>query len=129
MPRNVISIGSCITVDNAARAPATRRSKRAPSAPIETRDAVGAGSATQTLPAEQWSLARPAQCHRNMAAILALIFVPALAAILFMMGIAVHSHSLATGAAAVIFVSLAMGVFGGLMKLMRTWEAGDEHEA
>lgn len=68
-----------------------------------------------------------------MAAIFALIFVPALAAMLFMLGLLRGSPSLASGAAAAIFVALAMGVFIGLLRLVRQWEApveaGDEHRA
>jgi hypothetical protein len=64
-----------------------------------------------------------------MAAIFALIFVPALAAILFMLGILHGNLSLSSGAAAAVFVVLATGVFVGLLRLMRQWEAGDEHRA
>jgi hypothetical protein len=64
-----------------------------------------------------------------MAAIFALIFVPGFAAILFMLGILRDSPSLASGVAAAIFIALAMGVFVGLLRLMRQWEAGDEHRA
>jgi hypothetical protein len=64
-----------------------------------------------------------------MAAIFALIFVPALAAMLFMVGILPGHLTIATGAAAVTFIALAMGVFLGLLRLMRQWEAGDEHRA
>jgi len=55
-----------------------------------------------------------------MAAIMALIFVPALAAV----GLMVMSN-LGTPAAilaAMTFTLLAAGLFGGLFKLARTWE-------
>ena len=60
-----------------------------------------------------------------MAAILALIFVPAFAAILFMVGLASGTPTLATAAAATIFIALAAGVFVGLMRLMRHWEVDE----
>jgi hypothetical protein len=64
-----------------------------------------------------------------MAAIFALIFVPALAAMLFMLGLLHGNPSLASCAAVAIFVTLAMGVFVGLLRLMRQWEEADEHHA
>ena len=64
-----------------------------------------------------------------MAAIFALIFVPALVAMLFMIGVLRGDLSFATGAAAAVFVSLAMGVFIGLLRLMRQWETADEKRA
>jgi putative effector of murein hydrolase LrgA (UPF0299 family) len=56
-----------------------------------------------------------------MAAIMALIFVPALAAVVLMIMSNVGASPAAT-IAAVFFAMLAMGVFGGLAKLARRWE-------
>jgi hypothetical protein len=57
----------------------------------------------------------------GMAAIMALVFVPALAAIGFMvMGNAGGTTSAVF--ATFIFTALAAGVFGGMAKLARGWE-------
>jgi hypothetical protein len=56
-----------------------------------------------------------------MAAIMALIFVPAL----FVVGIMIMTNvgsSVAAILATLLFSVLAFGVFGGLMKLARKWE-------
>ena len=57
-----------------------------------------------------------------MAAVFALIFVPGLAAVLFMLGTNQGQLSFATAAAATVFVALATGIFMGLLRLSRTWE-------
>jgi hypothetical protein len=56
-----------------------------------------------------------------MAAVMALIFVPAIAAIGFMVMSNLGTSPAAT-AAALIFAMLAMGIFAGLFKLARRWE-------
>jgi amino acid transporter len=59
----------------------------------------------------------------GMAAVFALIFVPAIAAILCMLG-EVHGHlSLATVAATTTFLALIIGLLTGLFRLARQWEA------
>jgi hypothetical protein len=68
------------------------------------------------------ALARRAQCTIGMAAIFALVFVPALAAVLFMVGLARDGMSWSAGIATVIFVALAAGTFTGLFRLARVWE-------
>ncbi|HEY6038469.1 MAG TPA: hypothetical protein VIV58_29505 [Kofleriaceae bacterium] len=57
-----------------------------------------------------------------MAAIFALVFVPAVAAVLFMLG-DVHGHlSFASVSATVIFVGLLTGLLTGLFRLARQWD-------
>jgi putative effector of murein hydrolase LrgA (UPF0299 family) len=57
-----------------------------------------------------------------MAAVMALIFVPALAAVLLMLG-DLHGHlSITTVLATGMFVALATGVFSGTLKMFRTWD-------
>jgi hypothetical protein len=57
-----------------------------------------------------------------MAAILALVFVPAVAAILFMIG-NIHGHlSVTSVAATVIFLALLGGLLTGLFRLARQWD-------
>lgn len=57
-----------------------------------------------------------------MAAVFALVFVPGLAAVLFMLGLTGSGMTLATGAAAFVFVALATGLIAGLFRLAHTWE-------
>lgn len=57
-----------------------------------------------------------------MAAIFALVFVPALFGVLFMVGLARDGMSWSTGVATAIFVALAAGLFTGLFRLTRQWE-------
>jgi putative effector of murein hydrolase LrgA (UPF0299 family) len=57
-----------------------------------------------------------------MAAVMALIFVPALAAVLFMLGTLQGHLSISTVIAAAIFVALTMGVFGGAFQMFRHWD-------
>lgn len=69
--------------------------------------------------------ARAEEC--GMAAIFALIFVPALAAVLFMIG-GVHGHlSFSTGLAATVFVALATGLLTGLFRLAHSWDEESSH--
>jgi hypothetical protein len=56
-----------------------------------------------------------------MAAIMALIFVPAIAAIGFMVMSNVGTSPAAT-VASIMFAVLAMGVFTALLSLVRRWE-------
>ncbi len=58
-----------------------------------------------------------------MAAILALVFVPALAATLLMFGIVGGGMSFTAAAAGTIFVALAAGMLIGLLRLARTWDS------
>jgi hypothetical protein len=58
-----------------------------------------------------------------MAAIFALVFVPAVAAILFMLG-DIHGHmSFTTFAATMTFFALIGGLITGLFRLARQWDA------
>ena len=57
-----------------------------------------------------------------MAAIFALVFVPALAAVLFMLGLLNGGLTIATVSAALLFVALATGVFAGLYRMVHRWE-------
>ena len=57
-----------------------------------------------------------------MAAVFALVFVPALAAVLLMAGVVRGSLSLSTGLAATVFIALAAGMLAGLFRLARKWE-------
>jgi hypothetical protein len=60
---------------------------------------------------------------RVMAAVFALIFVPALAAALCILG-GIHGHvSFATIAAGSLFLVLTGGLLGVLFRLSRQWEA------
>jgi hypothetical protein len=52
----------------------------------------------------------------------ALGFVPGLAAILFMFGLAGGGPSLSTGFAALVFAALATGLIAGLFRLAHTWD-------
>ena len=57
-----------------------------------------------------------------MAAIFALVFVPAVAAVLFMLG-DIHGHlSVTSIAATVIFLGLLTGMLTGLFRLARQWD-------
>jgi endonuclease/exonuclease/phosphatase (EEP) superfamily protein YafD len=60
-----------------------------------------------------------------MAAIFALIFVPAMAAVLFMIGTLHRGISIATVSATLIFVALATGIIVGLVRLMNQWESAE----
>lgn len=62
-----------------------------------------------------------------MAAVFALVFVPAIGAVLFMLGGLYGGISVATISATLMFVALVVGTLGGLFKMSRTWDA-DEHE-
>jgi len=57
-----------------------------------------------------------------MAAVFALVFVPGLAAVLFMLGLVGDGVTLATGAASFVFVALATGLIAGLFRLAHAWE-------
>lgn len=58
-----------------------------------------------------------------MAAIFALVFVPAVAAVLFMLG-DVHGHvSFTTFAASLTFCALIGGLITGLFRLAHQWDA------
>ena len=58
----------------------------------------------------------------DMAAIFALVFVPAVAAVLFMLG-DIHGHfSVASIAATGIFLALLVGLLTGLFRLARQWD-------
>lgn len=57
-----------------------------------------------------------------MAAIFALVFVPAFAAVLFVLG-DLHGHmSLSSIAAAGMFVALVAGLIAGLFRMSRVWD-------
>jgi hypothetical protein len=58
----------------------------------------------------------------DMAAIFALIFVPGLAAVLFMVGLVSGGMTLATGFASLVFVALSTGLVAGLFRLAHTWD-------
>jgi hypothetical protein len=61
-----------------------------------------------------------------MAAIFALVFVPAVAAVLFMLG-DIHGHLSVTSVAATgMFVALLGGLLAGLFRLARQWD-GSTH--
>jgi hypothetical protein len=79
--------------------------------------AVCAGSSGATRVA----LACVAQNPLGMAAIMALIFVPALAAVGFMVMSNIGTSPAGT-VASICFAVLAMGVFAALFKLARRWE-------
>jgi hypothetical protein len=57
-----------------------------------------------------------------MAAVLALVFLPALAAAGFMILVVRDDLSLATAFAGIVFTTLAAGVFGGALRMARRWE-------
>ena len=62
-----------------------------------------------------------------MAAIFALVFVPAVAALLFMLG-DVHGHlTFATIAATLTFVGLLGGLLTGLFRLAGQWDSSSTH--
>lgn len=59
---------------------------------------------------------------RDMAAIFALVFVPALAAVLFLLG-DLHGHvSFTSIAAAGMFLALVAGLITGLFRMSRVWD-------
>lgn len=58
----------------------------------------------------------------SMAAVFALVFVPGLAAVLFMLGGNQGQLSFGSAFAATVFVALAAGIFTGLLRLTRQWE-------
>ncbi|MFT3697149.1 MAG: hypothetical protein QM831_28665 [Kofleriaceae bacterium] len=62
-----------------------------------------------------------------MAAIFALVFVPAIGAVLFMLGGLHGQLSLGTLAATTMFVALCVGAIGGLFKMSREWDAEEQH--
>jgi len=57
-----------------------------------------------------------------MAAVFALVFVPGLAATLFMLGGLHGDLSFASAGAATVFIALASGMFTGLLRLTHRWE-------
>ena len=63
----------------------------------------------------------------GMAAVFALIFVPTLAAVLFMLGGLDGSLSFSTGLATAVFVSLAIGILVGLFRLVHAWDGESPH--
>lgn len=64
----------------------------------------------------------------RMAAIFALVFVPALAAVGFMILSAAQGElTFGTALATAMFAMLAMGVFYGLLKMARQWDAEPTH--
>jgi hypothetical protein len=58
----------------------------------------------------------------GMAAIFALVFVPGLAAVLFMVGLIGGGLTFATGFASLVFVALSMGLVTGLFRLAHKWD-------
>jgi hypothetical protein len=58
----------------------------------------------------------------GMAAVMALVFVPALAALGFMFGTTRGNLTFGTGLAMMCFAMLAAGVFYGLFRMTRKWE-------
>ncbi len=76
-------------------------------------------------PARKYAIARAArlaQSRRRMAAVFCLVFLPALAALGFMIKTVQGELSIATGFAAVIFAVLAAFVFGGALGLIKRAE-------
>lgn len=72
-------------------------------------------------------MARRTQKGSAMAAVFALVFVPGLAAVLFMLGLAGGGITLGSGFAAAVFVALSVGLVTALFRLAHTWE--DEEPA
>jgi cytochrome c biogenesis protein CcdA len=60
--------------------------------------------------------------HATMAAVFALVFLPALAAAGFMFKVVQGDLSFATAMAGMIFIALAGGTFFGLFRMARKWE-------
>jgi hypothetical protein len=58
----------------------------------------------------------------GMAAVFALVFVPALAAILFMLGLTGGGMTAGTVFAAVVFLALTAGLVVGIFRLAHGWE-------
>ena len=58
----------------------------------------------------------------TMAAVFALVFVPALAAVLLMVGVVRGGMAFSTVLAAAVFLALATGLLAGLFRLARRWE-------
>jgi hypothetical protein len=57
-----------------------------------------------------------------MAAIFALVFVPAVAAVLFLLGDLNGHVSISTVAASAVFVALLVGLLAGLFRMSRAWD-------
>jgi hypothetical protein len=57
-----------------------------------------------------------------MAAVFALVFVPGLAAVLFMLGGSQDHLSLSSAFATAMFFALVAGLFTGLVRLAHRWE-------
>jgi hypothetical protein len=67
-------------------------------------------------------MACAAQRDERMAAVFALVFVPALAAVLLMLGMNHGAPSFSTVVPATVFVGLAAGLLVGLFRLAHDWE-------
>jgi hypothetical protein len=84
------------------------------------------GRATQRLPQIVVAIrdrAGTRDAERSaMAAVMALIFVPALAAVLIMLGDLHGQLSISTILATVVFVALTIGVTTGAFKMFRQWD-------
>jgi hypothetical protein len=62
-----------------------------------------------------------------MAAVFALIFVPTLAAVLFMLGGLQGGVTFSTVLATAVFVALATGILTGMFRLAHTWDDDTPH--
>jgi hypothetical protein len=62
-----------------------------------------------------------------MAAVLCLVFLPALAAIGFMFGTVSGEHSVAGVFVALTFCALGFGIFLGMLKMAKGWEGPESH--
>jgi hypothetical protein len=62
----------------------------------------------------------------QMAAILCLVFLPMIAAVGFMVGVAGGEHSLSSIFSGLIFATLGFGIFIGMFKMARTWEGPED---
>ncbi len=60
-----------------------------------------------------------------MAAIFALVFVPALGGVLFMLGGLHGQLTFGAVSATLMFIALAFGALGGLFKMSRAWDADE----
>ena len=63
-----------------------------------------------------------------MAAVFALILLPAIAATGFMFKVVQGDLSFATAIAGITFFMLAGGVFLGVLRMSRTWDADEAHQ-
>ena len=62
----------------------------------------------------------------QMAAILCLVFLPMIAAVGFMFGVAGGEHSLSSIFGGLIFATLGFGIFIGMFRMARSWEGAED---